>query len=143
MKFGQSSSEEFSIFQINLIISLHNTYFMKRKILFICTVNRLRSKTAEALLKDNDNYEVKSAGTSPNADNPVTRELLEWADDIFVMEKNHRDAIHKKFPNIYNDKKIECLYIPDEYEYMDPELVDILKNKLLKYFKGGIENNCN
>jgi predicted protein tyrosine phosphatase len=108
---------------------------MKKKLLFICQVNRLRSRTAEELFKDNPNYEIKSAGVSKDAVQPITEELLEWADIIFVMEKTHRNKIRKLFPGIYKRKNIECLYIPDEYDFMDPVLVTILKNKLEKCLK--------
>ncbi|MBW2980757.1 phosphotyrosine protein phosphatase [Candidatus Woesearchaeota archaeon] len=102
---------------------------MAKKILFVCTVNRLRSKTAEDLLKKDPRFEVKSAGVDKEATTPLTKELLEWADCIFVMEKRHRNIIHKKYPDVYKSKKIICLYIDDIYDYMDPVLVDLLKEK--------------
>ena len=102
------------------------------KILFVCTENKLRSRTAEAILKGSE-HEVRSAGISKSAVQQVTKELLEWADIIFVMEKSHRNTIHKRFPDLYQRKKIECLYIPDEYDYMDPGLVLVLKKKLKGY----------
>ena len=104
------------------------------KILFICTVNKLRSRTAETLLRENMSYEVKSAGTDPKATILLTKELLDWADRIFVMEKYHRNRIRRKFPEIYKTKQIECFYIPDDYEYMEPGLIEIFRNKFNRYF---------
>jgi predicted protein tyrosine phosphatase len=106
---------------------------VKQKILFVCDFNRMRSPTAETIFGHYPQWEVKSAGISPEADVPLTRELLEWADVIFVMEKRHRNVIRKKFPGIYQEKRIICLYIPDEFEYMDPELVGLLNARLRRY----------
>lgn len=101
----------------------------KKKILFVCTVNRMRSATANEIYRDDPRFEVKSAGTSPYAKNVVSKELLEWADSIIVMERAHRNQIRKRFPDIYSSKPIVCLYIPDEYEFMDEGLISLLKMK--------------
>jgi predicted protein tyrosine phosphatase len=102
----------------------------KRKLLFICTVNRMRSVTAHKIYEDDDRFEVKSAGTDKTANTVLTTEILNWADSIVVMEKHHRNHIRKHFPTIYNNKRIVCLYIPDDYDYMQAELIEILKNKV-------------
>jgi predicted protein tyrosine phosphatase len=107
---------------------------MVEKLLFVCTANELRSRTAEDIFKDDRRFEVKSAGTHSCANNIITKELLEWADHIFVMEKRHRNIIHKRYPDIYKNKRIMCLYIPDIYDYMDEKLIGILKMKINKYF---------
>ena len=96
------------------------------KILFVCTQNRCRSITAERLYKNSPSHEVKSAGVALDANVPITKELLEWADRIFVFEKSQRNKIHKRFPELYNSLKIECLYIEDVYEPMDLELINLL-----------------
>jgi predicted protein tyrosine phosphatase len=112
----------------------------KKKILFVCEQNRLRSPTAETLFRDSGYNEVKSAGTADTAVQPLTQELLEWADKIYVFEKKHRNSIHKKFPAIYAKKSIECLYIPDRYDNMDPGLIRILKERLSNVLAPDIEN---
>ncbi len=100
-----------------------------KKILFICTINRMRSATAQVMYENDDRFEVKSAGTDKLARIVINRELLEWADAIVVMEKHHRNKIRAKFPDIYATKRIVCLYIPDEYDFMEPALMDVLKSK--------------
>ena len=105
----------------------------KQKLLFICNQNRLRSPTAEMVFSENPQLEVKSAGVDKDAFVPVNLELLEWADIIFVMEKRQRNIINKKFKDIYRNKRIVCLYIPDDYEYMHPDLVQLLKMRLPQY----------
>jgi len=98
-----------------------------RRVLFVCSQNRLRSPTAEQVFAAWPGIEVASAGTDEDCGNPVTPELLEWADMIFVMEKAHRNRLTKKFRASLKNQRIICLNIPDEYAYMDPVLVARLK----------------
>jgi len=107
---------------------------MRKKLLFVCTANRFRSKTAEDIFKQDLQFEVKSAGTDNLAKTQINKALLEWADYIFVMEKIHRSIIHKKYPNVCKTKRIICLYIQDIYDYMDQELINILKTKIDNFF---------
>lgn len=107
----------------------------KLKLLFVCTVNRMRSATAYEIYESDDRFEVKSAGTDKTANTVLTAELLNWADSIVVMEKHHRNHIRKQFPDIYKSKRIVCLYIPDDYDHMQTELIGILKDK--------VEDFCN
>ena len=74
-----------------------------------------------------------SAGTNLDAETTVSGDLIEWADAILVMEKSHRNKIANKFKNLLQGKKLAVLAIPDNYEFMDPELIRILKNKVPKY----------
>jgi predicted protein tyrosine phosphatase len=102
----------------------------KLKILFVCTVNRMRSATAHKIYENDDRFEIKSAGTDRTANTVLTIEMLNWADSIVVMEKHHRNHIRKHFPEIYKNKRIVSLYIPDDYDYMQTELIGILKDKV-------------
>ena len=99
-------------------------------LLFVCTVNRMRSCTAETVYGADHRYKVKSAGTAPTATKQVTPELLRWADRIFVMEKIHEAYIHDNFPDIDVSGKLTVLGIPDFFYYMEPELIDLLKSKI-------------
>ncbi|MBW3585627.1 MAG: methyltransferase domain-containing protein [Cyanobacteria bacterium 0813] len=102
----------------------------KIKILFVCSQNKWRSLTAEKICQKVSGYSVRSAGTEKGARIRVTEGLLGWADLIFVMEKRHSDRLRSKFPESLKGKKVICLQIPDNYEYMEPELVEILEAKL-------------
>ena len=102
----------------------------KIKVLFVCTVNRMRSATAHKIYESDDRFEVKSAGTDKTASTILTEEILNWADSIVVMEKHHRNHIRNHFPEIYENKRIVCLYIPDDYDFMQTELIGMLKNKV-------------
>ncbi|MBE0640017.1 MAG: protein tyrosine phosphatase [Bacteroidales bacterium] len=106
----------------------------KLKLLFVCTVNRMRSATAHKIYETDPRFEVKSAGTEKSASTVLTEELLNWAESVIVMEKHHRNHIRKHFPDIYKNKRIVCLYIPDDYDYMQTELISILKDKMEDVF---------
>lgn len=100
------------------------------RILFVCTANKLRSPTAEDVFRDLPGIETISAGTSPDAPRPLTKELVASADMIFAMEDHHRERIRKKFKQRPPDNMIVTLHIPDEYERGDPELIELLKEKI-------------
>jgi predicted protein tyrosine phosphatase len=101
------------------------------KILFICGKNRRRSPSAEEIFSGMDGIEVSSAGTSVEARCPVSADLLEWADRVFVMEPSQRRYLNAHFSQSLRDKKIVCLNIPDRYGYMEPELITVLRAKVL------------
>ena len=107
-----------------------------KRVLFICSQNRLRSPTAEQVFAEHPGIECASAGTNHDADNPLTPELVEWAEMIFVMEKAHRNKLTSKFRRYLANKRVICLDIPDEYEYMDPGLVRLLKLKVSRFLPG-------
>lgn len=106
-----------------------------KRLLFICSENRLRSPTAEAVFSEFDGIEAIGAGTNSDSDTPVSGDLIEWADIILVMEKVHRAKVAKKFQALLKGKKLACLDIPDNYKYMQAELVQLLKVKVPKYVK--------
>ena len=110
---------------------------MTRNVLFICGKNRLRSPTAEHVFAPWPGIETSSAGLNHDADNPVTPELLQWADLIFVMERAHRAKLSAKFKHHLGKARIVCLDIPDDYAFMDPALVDILKAKVARHLPPG------
>ncbi|WP_230770030.1 low molecular weight protein tyrosine phosphatase family protein [Sphingomonas sp. Leaf4] len=104
-----------------------------RNFLFVCSQNRLRSPTAEQIFADVEGIEVSSAGTNHDAENPLTDELVDWADTIFVMERAHRNKVQRHFRRSLNGKRIVCLEIPDDYDFMQPELVALLKARMARH----------
>jgi predicted protein tyrosine phosphatase len=105
------------------------------KLLFICSRNKIRSLTAEKLFEGVPGYQVRSAGTQPDARIVVTAGHLGWADLIFVMEKSHLNRLCLKYPEALQGKRVITLHIPDEYVFMQPELVEELRGKLDAYLE--------
>jgi len=106
---------------------------MAKKLLFICSQNKLRSRTAETVFCDYPGVEADSAGLNDSAEVPLVPEHIEWADHIFVMEEDHRTRLNNKFGEYLKGKRVTVLSIKDNYEYMDKELVDTLKWKCSMY----------
>lgn len=101
-----------------------------KHVLFICSQNRLRSPTAEQVFSTRQDIACSSAGLNHDAENPVTPELVSWADIIFVMERAHRSKLASKFRPYMGKARVICLDIPDNYAYMAPELVKLLEAKV-------------
>lgn len=104
-----------------------------KNILFLCGRNRARSPTAEAVFAGRDDIAVLSAGTSKDADTPLTADLVAWADVIFTMEASQRAKLSARFRAALKNKRVVCLDIPDKYEFMAPALVQVLKAKVTRH----------
>ena len=105
-------------------------------ILFVCGKNRLRSPTAEQIFAGRPGITTASAGVSHDADEPVTPELLGWADLVVVMERAHRGKLSARFAAALRDKRVVSLDIPDEYDFMAPELVGLLQARMARHLPG-------
>lgn len=96
-------------------------------ILFICSRNKWRSRTAETIFKNHPVHQVRSAGTESTARIRVIEKLVNWADLILVMEKRHLERLRERFGPIMDEKETIVLHIHDDYQYMDKELIEILE----------------
>lgn len=110
--------------------SLTNVTILRMNVLFICSQNRLRSPTAEQVFSTWPGVSCTSAGTNHDAEVPLSAELVQWADLIFVMEGAHREKLRSRFREHLRDRRVVCLDIPDEFEFMDPELIQRLLAKV-------------
>lgn len=102
-------------------------------VLFICGKNKWRSPTAEQVFSEHQGIQCASAGLSHDAEVPVSVELVEWAELIFVMEKQHKSKLSAQFQPQLQGKKVVCLNIPDNYKFMDPALVRLLESKVTPF----------
>lgn len=105
------------------------------KLLFICSRNKWRSLTAEKIFHGVNGYEVRSAGTEEGARIKVTVGHIGWADIIFAMEKKHVRRLRERFSSECSSKRLICLNIPDDFEFMDEELIEILKERVSGYME--------
>ena len=104
-------------------------------LLFVCSQNKRRSLTAEKIFNGYHGHIAYSPATESNARVKVTPGLLGWADIMFCMEKKHLRRIKEKYSDIVADKKIVCLNISDDYEFMDRELVEVLESYVYEYIE--------
>lgn len=107
------------------------------RVLFICSLNRWRSPTAEQVFAEHPGIECTSAGINRGAENPLTPELVEWAELIFVMERSHKEKLGSEFKLYLRGKRVLCLNIPDNYKFMDPALVKLLRSKVEPFLPQG------
>jgi predicted protein tyrosine phosphatase len=123
------------------------------KLLFVCSRNRWRSPTAEKVFGGVDGIQARSAGTETSARIKVTAGHIGWADIIFVMEKKHLRRLREKFADEISGKRVVCLNIPDEFQFMQPELIQLLESAVPPHLQdssqlsvsegqGGGESEC-
>lgn len=93
----------------------------------------MRSPTAETIFSKWPGVEALSAGLDDDAATPVCADLIEWADIIVAMEERHRKKLNDKFGAALKGKRIVVLGILDKYDYMQPQLVRLLKTKVPRY----------
>lgn len=103
------------------------------RLLFVCSRNKRRSLTAEHLLRRSPHCTVRSVGTAPSARVQVREPGILWADVVFVMEQTHVDQLRQRFRAALADCTVTCLDIPDDFVYMDADLVDALSAGLSEY----------
>lgn len=108
-------------------------------LLVVCGRNKRRSKTAEAIYRKENEFKIQSAGLSPKSPSQISEKKIGWANAILVMEDAHKARIlgqyrYLELPPIY------VLHIEDEYEYMQPELIDILHERISNSLKFEINN---
>jgi predicted protein tyrosine phosphatase len=107
------------------------------RLLFLCSRNKLRSPTAEAVFGVYPEHEVDSAGLNDDAVQPLDAEQVRWAEIIFVMEPGHRRRLTQKFGKHLAGKKVVCLNIPDNYAFMDTALVVLLESRVTPHLRRG------
>ncbi|EMI44986.1 low molecular weight protein tyrosine phosphatase family protein [Rhodopirellula sp. SWK7] len=97
-------------------------------LLFVCSRNQWRSPTAEQIYRNDARVSVRSRGTARNAKRTINADDIRWSDLILVMEDKHRRRILADFPDPSRHTPLHVLDIPDEYQPMDPELVELIRS---------------
>lgn len=125
----------------NQLANCHNRYQGRTpKVLFLCSAGLLRSATAAHIFSSEPyNWNTRTAGVAIEyALNPVNEALLEWADEVYVMENEHLVSLASIFGDSFIDEyqnKVTVLNVPDSFAYRDPELVKFLKEEVAKHSK--------
>jgi len=98
-------------------------------ILVVCGRNKKRSRTAEYIFKNDNRFNIRSAGLSPKSNRKISEKDLNWADLVLVMETGQRAKVRELFRHL-ELPDIEILNIPDDYEFMNEELISILTERI-------------
>lgn len=102
----------------------------KPNILVVCGRNKRRSRTAEHLFKNDSRFNIRSVGLSPKSPRTITERDIQWASLIFVMDDDQAKRITTTYRN-NSLPDIQILHIDDVYEYLDPELIELLNDKII------------
>ena len=104
-----------------------------KRVLFVCRLNRHRSATAERIFCKRKDLDVRSAGTEEDALVRVNARMLQWADVIFAMDPMQVEALRRMFPAHPALERVVCLDIPDEFAFLQPQLVEMLNDRVPKH----------
>lgn len=116
----------------------------KLHILFVCGRNQWRSPTAARIYAKDQMIQVRAVGVSLKSPHQVSSQDIKWADLILVMERRYKSRLLDTFRDL-ELPSIESLDIPDDYQFMDAELVELIRAGTefhLKH-KFGIEQHQN
>lgn len=108
--------------------------------LFVCSAGLLRSPTGASLAAKHG-INARSCGSNFNyALVPCSANLIHWADKIVFVNPHNKDELELEFVADYDlvylmNSKAIVLDIPDNYDYMDPELVEIYNRELFDVYK--------
>jgi predicted protein tyrosine phosphatase len=100
------------------------------RVLFLCRHNQVRSATAERVFCKRPDLDVRSAGTGTDALTRVNQRMLDWADLIFIMDDEQRRSLERRFAGHPAIARLICLEIPDEFRFLQPELVELLETRV-------------
>ncbi len=101
----------------------------KPNILVVCGRNKRRSKTAERIFWKSQQFNIRSAGLSPKSPSQISDQKIDWSDAILVMEDAHKSRILSQFRHL-DLPILFVLYIEDEFDYMQAELITLLEEKI-------------
>jgi len=105
------------------------------RVLFVCGRNQWRSPTGERVYRDDGRMEVRSAGLSPSSRRRLGAGDLEWADVVFLMEREQKRRVVEGFREKVGEMpELVVLDIPDDYGFMDEVLIGLLRDGVEGWF---------
>ena len=102
-------------------------------LLFVCGRAKWRSPTAERVFSRDPRYGCRARGLSKQARRTLTVADIAWADVIFVMERKHAERLRETHRERLGRTPVYVLDIPDEYEFMSPDLIELLETRVPAY----------
>ena len=128
----------------NRLANVHNRFQGDfKKVLCVCSAGMLRSPTLAWVLSNEPfNFNTRAVGANPEyALIPIDEAHVEWADVIIVMNEDQADVVNRLLTNVRKDTAVHVTNIPDRFEFRDPELVEIIRNKMFELFDTENENS--
>lgn len=120
----------------NQLANVSNPYQgNKPKLLFVCSAGLLRSPTAANKIHKEFGYNTRACGSSKDfALIPISEALIQWADEIVFVNQDNLDDLDKEEKDLISclDKTISVLAIPDEHDWGNPDLEDIILKQFLQ-----------
>ena len=111
-------------------------------VLFVCGRNNRRSPTAAHIFRNDRRMNVRSGGVADTSRRKVSEDDLRWAHLVLVVERKYAGRLRTAFPNVDPFPVVECLDISDEYIFMQPELVDLLKSSVESALENYLEEKA-
>ncbi|MGF1552068.1 MAG: low molecular weight protein tyrosine phosphatase family protein [Paracoccaceae bacterium] len=99
------------------------------RVLFVCGRGRARSPTAAQVFADWPGVSTDFGGVSPDADDVLSADQIEWADLIVAMENRHRTRLSERYRAAMRGRRVVVLGVPDRYAFMAPDLVTVLRER--------------
>ena len=122
----------------NRLGNCHNMYQGgAKRVLTVCSAGLLRSPTTAWVLSNPPwNFNTRACGYNDEYALIILDDVLvEWADEIIVMDQKQEIIVRNMLKNTMNPKKpVHVLNIPDNYGFRDPKLVEIIKEKVAEIF---------
>jgi len=101
-----------------------------KRVLCVCSAGLLRSPTiAWVLSQEPYNRNTRSVGVHDYALIPLDVVHVAWSQEIVCAEKSHEDIVLAFLEKEGYDRPVINLGIPDEYEYRNPTLVNLIKER--------------
>lgn len=106
------------------------------RILFLCADGRARGPTAAQVFGERPGVSTDFAAVEAGAADAVSREQLDWADLIMVMEQRHKTRLAERFGAALRGRAIVNLNIRDDYAFMDARLVALMRDLADQHLAG-------
>lgn len=120
----------------NQLTNISNPYQgTAKKVLCVCSAGLLRSPTLANILHKELGYNTRACGTAENfALIPMSEALIHWADEIVFVDEDCKTYldIETKEELSLTEASVFTLDVPDNFDYDNAELKDILLKQYLK-----------
>lgn len=127
--------------EININNRFQNTDEHKR-VLCVCSIGMLRSATMQVVFSREFNFNCRAVGVRHNALVQVSEALVVWADEIVCADGEVQEELFRQIDEHFDEPesteikgKVVHLSIPDDFDFMEPVLQNIILDRYKKLSK--------